>query len=255
MKVVILAGGLGTRILEESQFKPKPMINIGDVPILWHVMKIFYHQGYNDFIICAGYKPDHIKHFFKNYALSKSDVCIDFSNNKFELINNKSEKWKVTVVDTGINTMTGGRLKRVSEYIDDTFFMTYGDGVGDVDLNKLLKFHKENNFKATLTSVNQPGRFGELELDNHLVKSFKEKPKSDSQINAGFFVLEPSVFDYIKGDDEIWERSPLENLAKEKSLGAYFHKGFWFPMDSLKDKKYLQDLILSNKAPWITWEE
>ena len=227
MKVVILAGGFGTRISEESKFRPKPLIEIGGMPILWHVMKIFYHQGFSDFIICGGYKSESIKKFFLDYALTQSDVSIDFKKGDTQYFNNKTENWKVTIVDTGLNTMTGGRLGRIKEYLDNqTFMMTYGDGLSNIDLAKLVKFHKKNKAIATLTRVKPPGRFGELIVDGDKIKSFEEKPESSNSINGGFFVLEPDVFSLIRDDDEIWEQYPLETLANEGKLFGYFNATF-----------------------------
>ena len=254
MKVVILAGGLGTRISEESRFRPKPLIEIGGMPILWHVMKIFYHQGFNEFIICAGYKSESIKRFFQEYALSRSDIEIDFNKGVTKYLNSKTENWKVTVIDTGLHSMTGGRIGRIKEYLDDeTFMMTYGDGVSDVDINTLIRFHKKNNATATLTSVVPPGRFGELIVENDQVKSFQEKPASSSLINGGFFVLEPEIFSLIRSDEEIWEQYPLETLANQDKLFAFKHEGFWHPMDTMKDREYLDSAINNKTAPWISW--
>lgn len=256
MKVVILAGGLGTRLSEETTVKPKPMVEIGGKPILWHIMKIYSHFGYNDFIICLGYKGYIIKEFFANYFLHQSDVTYDLQNNKMEIHNNNAEPWKVTLVDTGDNTMTGGRILRVRDYIGDkTFMMTYGDGVANININELVEFHKKDKNIVTVTASQPIGRFGSLEIDkNNYVRHFIEKPAGDGAwINAGFFVLEPNVFDYIDGDDTLFERNPLENIAKENHLRAYHHKGFWMPMDKLSDKVELEKLWSSEKAPWKFW--
>lgn len=256
MKVAILAGGFGTRLSEETDVRPKPMVEIGGKPILWHIMKHYSHYGHNEFIILLGYKGYYIKEYFANYFLHQSDVTIDIKNNKMEIHNNTSEPWKVTLVDTGLDTMTGGRVKRAQKYLEsDTFLLTYGDGVSDVDLAKLVDFHKKNNKTMTLTSVQPEGRFGALELEGDLIKKFAEKPKGDGAwINGGFFVCEPKIFDYIKeGDSTILERSPLEALAKNNELVAYKHEGFWKPMDTLRDKVQLEQLWADKKAPWKVW--
>ena len=246
MKAVILAGGFGTRISEESHLKPKPMIEIGGKPILWHIMKIYSYYGINDFVICLGYKGYYIKEYFAHYFLHESDVTFDFRNNNQQIIHTQhAEPWKVTLVDTGLTTMTGGRVKRIKDYIDnDTFMLTYGDGVSDVNIAELLKYHKDNEKIATVTSVQPEGRFGALGLnDKNEVLGFKEKPKGEvGWINGGFFVLEPEIFDYIDGDATFFEREPLENLAKKNQLMAYKHSGFWQPMDTLRDKDYLESL-------------
>lgn len=256
MKVVLLAGGLGTRISEESHLRPKPMIEIGGKPILWHIMKIYSQYGLNDFIVCCGYKGYVIKEYFANYFMHLSDVTFDLKNNKMEVHNNTSEPWKVTLVDTGEDTMTGGRVKRVKEYIgNETFCLTYGDGVADIQIDKLLKFHKEHGKKATLTASQPPGRFGALSIEGTQIKSFKEKPVGDGNwINGGFFVLEPSVIDLISNDETIWEKEPLEKLAESNQLHAFFHQGFWQPMDTLRDKNHLEQLWSSGKAPWKQWK-
>lgn len=254
MKVVILAGGYGTRISEESHLKPKPMIEIGGKPILWHIMKEYSHYGFNDFIICLGYKQEKIKEFFKDYYLYASDVTFDMSNNSMKIHNNTAEPWKVTLVDTGLNTMTGGRIKRVKDYIgDETFMMTYGDGVCDLDINKLVEFHKKNNKLATITAIQPGGKFGALKINNeNVIESFVEKSKEDGGwINGGYMVLEPEVFDYIDGDTTVFEKAPLDNLSKEGNLIAYKYDGFWQCMDTLKDKLYLEELIEKNQASWI----
>ena len=256
MKAVILAGGLGTRISEETSSKPKPLIDIGGMPILWHIMKIYSSYGINDFVICCGYKGYMIKEYFANYSLHMSDVTFDMKNNSMEFHHKSVEPWKVTLVDTGLNTLTGGRLGRVKKYVDnDTFCFTYGDGVADINISDLIKFHKGEKKTATITAVQPPGRFGTLEIENDDVLKFKEKPAGDGNwINGGFFVLEPSVFDYIKGDSTTWEREPLEKLSQQRSLSAYKHKGFWHAVDTLRDKNYLEELWTSGKADWKTWE-
>ena len=258
MKVVILAGGLGTRISEESHLKPKPMIEVGDAPILWHIMKYYSSYGFNEFIICCGYKGYVIKEYFADYYLHRSDVTFDFANNNEMIIhNNVAEPWKVTVVDTGLHTMTGGRLKRIQKYVgDQTFMMTYGDGVSDIDLDALLEFHRVHKKAATLTAIQPGGRFGVLDIDdNETVRQFSEKAKEDGGwINAGFMVLEPEVFDYIKGDDTFFEKEPLENLALDGKLAAYRHEGFWKCMDTMRDKGMLDELWNSGQAPWKRWE-
>ena len=258
MKVVILAGGLGTRISEESHLKPKPMIEIGDAPILWHIMKYYSSYGFNEFIICCGYKGYVIKEYFADYYLHRSDVTFDFANNNEMIIhNNVAEPWKVTVVDTGLHTMTGGRLKRIQKYVgDQTFMMTYGDGVSDIDLDALLEFHRVHKKAATLTAIQPGGRFGVLDIDdNETVRQFSEKAKEDGGwINAGFMVLEPEVFDYIEGDDTFFEKEPLENLALDGKLAAYRHEGFWKCMDTMRDKGMLDELWNSGQAPWKRWE-
>ncbi len=255
MKCVILAGGLGTRISEETALRPKPMVEIGGKPILWHVMKIYSAHGIRDFVICAGYKGYLIKEYFANYFLHMSDVTFDMERNSMEVHEKHAEPWRVTIVDTGEATMTGGRLKRVFKYVGpETFCMTYGDGVGDVDVSKVLSAHKASGKKATVTAVQPPGRFGALHVEGDLVKGFIEKPEGDGGwINGGFFVLEPSVFDAIGGDAMIWEREPLQSLAAEGQLHAYQHSGFWQPMDTLRDKQLLEELWQSGKAPWKTW--
>jgi glucose-1-phosphate cytidylyltransferase len=255
MKAVILAGGLGTRISEETNIKPKPMVEIGGRPILWHVMKIYAAHGVRDFIICAGYRGYVIKEYFANYFLHMSDVTFDMSENKMEVHQRRSEPWRVTVVDTGEATMTGGRLARVRDYVgDQTFCFTYGDGVGNIDISQSIAFHKREGRKATLTGVQPPGRYGALEIEQTRVGRFLEKPEGDGAwINGGFFVLEPSVFELITGDSEIWERKPLERLAETNQLSVYKHQSFWQPMDTLRDKLYLEDLWSTNKAPWRVW--
>lgn len=257
MKAVILAGGFGTRISEESHLKPKPMVEIGGMPILWHIMKWYSKFGINEFVICAGYKQNVIKEFFANYYLHKSDVTFDFEHGgNVQTHADHSEKWHVTVVDTGLNTMTGGRIKRVKEYIgDEPFCMTYGDGVSDVDIDALLAFHKAQGHKATITGVQPAERFGFIDFDGMLVKSFREKSKEDAGwINGGFMVLEPEVLDYIDGDETVFERDPLERLANEGQLDCYKHDGFWQCMDTLREKEKLEALIENGKAPWMWWK-
>ena len=257
MKVVILAGGLGTRLSEETVVRPKPMIEIGGKPILWHILKIYSAYGLNDFIICLGYKGYVIKEYFANYFLHMSDVTFDMRANRMEVHQHSVEPWKVTLVDTGENSMTGGRLKRVKPYLDsDTFCMTYGDGVSDVNISELVAFHQRHGKLATLTAVQPPGRFGALNLsEENLVRSFKEKPHGDGGwINGGFFVLSRRVLDYIPGDDTVWERSPLETLAREGNLSAFEHRGFWHALDTLRDKNYLEHAWGSDQAPWKVWK-
>lgn len=255
MKAVILAGGLGTRIAEETGTRPKPMVEIGGKPIIWHIMKLYSAHGITDFVICCGYKGYVIKEFFANYFLHTSDVTFDMKNNRMEVHQNSAEPWRVTLVDTGLDTMTGGRLKRVRGYLgDDHFCMTYGDGVSDVDITASIAFHRERGRLATLTGVQPPGRFGSLDLDGPDVLSFEEKPHGDGAwINGGFFVLSPSVIDLIQGDETIWERQPLEQLARGRQLSAYIHSGFWHPMDTLRDKQHLERLWDAGEAPWKVW--
>ena len=257
MKVLILAGGLGSRLSEETTLKPKPMVEIGGKPILWHIMKIYSHYGFNDFIILCGYKGYMIKEYFSNYYSHMSDMTIDMANNTITHHKNHAEPWKVTLVDTGLNTMTGGRIKRVQNYVgNEPFMLTYGDGVGDINIPELFKFHNTHGKAITMTAVQPEGRFGSLQINQEeKVTSFQEKPKGDgSWINAGFFVCQPEVFDYIKeGDKTIFERSPLESLANDEQLYTYKHKGFWKPMDTLRDKTQLEEMIDQNTAPWIKW--
>lgn len=260
MKAVLLAGGFGTRISEESIFKPKPMVEIGGKPILWHIMKEYAFYGHNEFIICAGYKQEYIKKWFSDYFLCNSDVTFDYTKGGNELTIHQSniEPWKVTVVDTGLNTMTGGRIKRIQKYVgNETFFMTYGDGVCDVDINKLLEYHQSHGKIATLTAVLQDQSKGILDIGgDNAVKSFREKSISDgAPINAGYMVLGPEIFNYIDGDSTVFERNPLETLAKEGQLMSYLHRGFWQCMDSVREKQLLEKLIENNKAPWIKWED
>jgi glucose-1-phosphate cytidylyltransferase len=255
MKCVILAGGLGTRLSEETGVRPKPMVEIGGRPILWHIMKIYSAQGVSDFVICLGYKGYLIKEYFANYALHMSDVTFDMASNQMQVHQKNVEPWKVTLVDTGDETMTGGRLKRVAHYVKDgDFCMTYGDGVGNVDVRKLLAFHQAHGKLATLTATQPPGRFGALNLDGQAVTSFQEKPHGDGGwINGGYFVLSPKVLDYIRDDDTIWEREPMERLARERQLIAFEHDGFWQPMDTLRDKNLLETHWQTGKAPWKVW--
>ena len=259
MKVVLLAGGFGTRISEESQFKPKPMIEIGGMPILWHIMKEFSYYGHNEFIICAGYKQEYIKEWFANYFLHNSDVSFDFREGKNEMTVHQSslDPWKVTVVDTGYNTMTGGRIKRVQKYVgNEPFFMTYGDGVCDVNINKLLEFHKANGKLATLTAVKMAQDKGVLDIsENNSVRAFREKNAADgAPINAGYMVLQPEVFDYIEGDSTNFEKGPLTRLAAEGQLMSYIHEGFWQCMDNIREKNMLERLLEEDRAPWKRWE-
>ena len=257
MKAVILAGGFGTRISEESGIKPKPMVEIGGKPILWHVMKIYSAHGINDFVICCGYKSHIIKEYFANYYLHCSDVTFDLINNNMQVHNSGSEPWRVTLVETGDNTMTGGRLRRVKDYINgEAFCFSYGDGVSDVDISDLIAFHKKQGVLATLTAAQPPGRFGAFQLshDDNLIRSFKEKPDGDGAwVNSGFFVLEPGVMEYIEGDSTTWEKQPMEALAAENQLAAYRHHGFWQPMDTLRDKNVLEELWQTGKAAWKVW--
>ncbi len=258
MKVVILAGGMGTRISEESYLKPKPMIEIGGMPILWHIMKDYSFFGFNEFILCLGYKGYMIKEYFANYFLHQSDVTIDVKRDKIKVHRSTSEPWQVTLVDTGLNTMTGGRLQKIRHYIGkETFMLTYGDGVSDINIKELVRFHQSNKRHATLTAVQPVGKFGAIEINNkNKVINFREKPRGDgSWINGGFFVLEPDVFDYIKkGDDTIWEKEPLEDLAKDNQLTAYKHNGFWQCMDTLRDRTQLEELWAQANAPWKLWK-
>lgn len=255
MKAVILAGGLGTRISEETHLKPKPMIEIGGRPILWHILKIYSSHGINDFIICVGYKGYVIKEYFANYFLHMSDVTFDMQANKMEVHQMHAEPWRVTIVDTGEETMTGGRLKRVGHYLgDEPFCFTYGDGVADVDIQALMAFHHQHGKKATVTAVQPPGRYGALRIEAGLVREFQEKPLGDgSWINGGFFVLDPSVINLVESDSTFWEKEPMEALAAEGQLAAYRHEGFWRPMDTLRDKVTLEEQWDSGKAPWKTW--
>lgn len=255
MKAVILAGGFGTRISEESMLRPKPMIEIGGKPILWHILKIYSSHGINEFVICCGYKGYMIKEYFANYFLHMSDITIDMTHNSIEVHHKKAEPWKITLVDTGEETQTGGRLKRVSEYLDDDFCMTYGDGVGSIDISSSIAFHRKHGKLATMTAVQPPGRFGALRILGEEVDSFVEKPQGDgSWVNGGFFVLNPQVISLIESDDTFWEKEPLEALAKNKQLKAFFHNGFWRPMDTIRDKNVLEELWDAGKAPWKIWQ-
>lgn len=253
-QAVILAGGIGTRLSEETVLRPKPMVEVGGKPLLWHVMKIYAAHGVTDFVICCGFKGYVIKEYFANYFLHMSDVTFDMAGNTMEVHQRKAEPWKVTLVDTGEKTQTGGRVGRVRDYLKGTFFLTYGDGVGDVDIAASLDFHRREGRSATVTAVQPPGRYGALEIEQGAVRSFKEKPAGDGAfINGGFFVLEPSVLDLITGDDCIWERGPLEALAARGQLSAYLHRGFWQPMDTLREKNLLEELWASGRAPWKKW--
>ena len=256
MKAVILAGGLGTRIGEESSVRPKPMIDIGGRPILWHILKIYSAHGINDFVICCGYKGYVIKEYFANYFLHMSDVTFDMSENRMEVHQRHAENWRITLVDTGEKTQTGGRIRRVARYIgDDDFCLTYGDGVGNVDITSAVAFHKQHGRLATMTAVQPPGRFGALELDGSDVRQFLEKPLGDGTwINGGFFVLSPGVLPLIEGDDTLWEAQPMQELVRTGNLKAYQHHGFWQPMDTLRDKNYLEDLWAGGSPPWKVWQ-
>jgi len=257
LKVVILAGGFGTRLTEKTDIKPKPMVEIGGMPILWHIMKIYSAYGFNEFVVCLGYKGYMIKEYFANYFLHLSDVTVKLATGKLKIHNCKSEDLEVTLIDTGLNTQTGGRIKRVKSYIgNETFMLTYGDGLSDLNIDDLVNFHKKHGKLATVTAVKPPGRFGTLVLGkNSYIAKFEEKPVSDGGwINGGFFILEPKVLDYIEGDETYWERDPLENLAKDNELVAYKHDGFWKPMDTLRDKRELEEIWNSGKAPWRVWE-
>lgn len=255
MKVVILAGGFGTRLSEETILKPKPMVEIGGKPIIWHIMKIYSHFGYNEFIICLGYKGYMIKEYFANYFRHESDITIDFQNNTTEVHNSSAEPWKVTLIDTGVETMTGGRVKRIRKYTEGKpFLLTYGDGVGEVNIEELVTFHQSQKKLITVTAVQPTGRFGALNIDGGKVSSFLEKPKGDGAwINGGFFVCEPGVFEYLSGDSCVFEKEPMENLAKDGQMVAYKHSGFWKPMDTLRDKQELESFWESGKAAWKLW--
>jgi glucose-1-phosphate cytidylyltransferase len=256
MKAIILAGGYGTRLSEETHLRPKPMVEIGDRPILWHIMKIYSAHGIHDFIICCGYKGYVIKEYFANYFLHTSDVTFDMQTNQMEVHQRYAEPWRITLVDTGEGTQTGGRLKRVKDYVsDETFCFTYGDGVSDVNITELITYHQQQGVSATLTAVQPAGRFGSLNMDDqgHII-SFQEKPKGDGNwINAGFFVLEPRIFELIEGDQTVWEQAPLQHLANKQQLAAFHHHGFWQAMDTLRDKVLLENLWTSNQAPWKVW--
>jgi len=255
MKAIILAGGLGSRISEETSIRPKPMVEIGGKPILWHIMKTYSAHGIHDFVICCGYKGYVIKEYFANYFLHMSDVTFDMQSNKMEVHQRNAEPWRVTLVDTGEETMTGGRIKRVADYVKgEVFCCTYGDGIGDVNITALIEFHKQHGKSATLTAMQPPGRFGALNLDGSSVIGFQEKPQGDGNwVNGGFFVLSPEVLDYIEDDHTVWEREPMEKLAQDGQMSAYFHSGFWQPMDTLRDKTYLEALWAGGKAPWKIW--
>jgi len=255
MKAVILAGGLGTRLSEETVIKPKPMVEVGEKPILWHIMKFYAFYGISDFVICLGYKGYLIKEWFANYLIHNSDVTFELKSGKMDIHGASVDDWSVTLVDTGDKTQTGGRIKKIQKYIDDTFMLTYGDGLSDVDISKLSAFHKKHGKHSTVTAVQPPGRFGALDLGGDGVSSFLEKPKGDGAwINGGYFVLEPKMFDYIQDDDTVWEHEPLEQAAKKGQLMAYKHSGFWKPMDTLRDKRELEALWLSGNAPWKVWK-
>jgi glucose-1-phosphate cytidylyltransferase len=255
MKAVILAGGLGTRLSEETQVRPKPMVEVGGRPVLWHIMKTYSAHGIRDFIVCLGYRGYLIKEYFANYFLHMSDVTFDMKDNRMEVHERHADPWRVTLVDTGDATMTGGRLKRVRSYVgSETFCFTYGDGLSNVDIGKLIEFHRASGKHATVTAVQPPGRFGALDIDRNLITGFKEKPQGDGGwINGGYFVLEPSVFDRIDGDTSVWEREPLEHLARDGQLAAYRHQGFWQPLDTLRDRTLLEGLWATQHAPWKVW--
>jgi glucose-1-phosphate cytidylyltransferase len=254
VKAVVLAGGFGTRISEESAVRPKPMVEIGGQPILWHIMKGYAAHGIAEFVVCAGFKGHQIKEYFANYALNQSDITVDLAKNEIERHRSSGEDWRVTILDTGEDTMTGGRLKRVADYVDGTFCMTYGDCVSDIDIGALVGYHRDQGVLATLTAIQPPGRFGALDLDGDLISHFMEKPQGDGGwVNGGFFVLEPQVLDYIDGDDTVWERDPLQRLAQEGNLAAYRHEGYWQNMDTLRDKMVLEQQWASGAPPWKIW--
>ena len=256
MQAVLLAGGLGTRFAEETDIRPKPMIEIGGKPILWHIMKIYSSHGINDFIVCLGYKGYVIKEYFSNYFLHQSNVTFDLRENRMEVLQKHAEPWRVTLIDTGEDTMIGGRIKKILPYISDNeaFCVTYGDGVGDIDIAESIAFHRREQRLATVTATQPPGRFGAINYQGNRVTGFQEKPRGDGGwINGGFFVLSPRIGDYIEGDSSIWEREPMTNLATDGELSVFFHHGFWHPMDTLRDKRYLEDLWSNNRAPWKTW--
>jgi len=256
MKVVILAGGQGSRISEESFIKPKPLLEIGSKPIIWHIMKIYSYYGLNEFIICCGYKGYLIKEYFANYSLHTTDITVDVSNNKITVHKKKTEPWKITLVDTGDSSQTGERIKRIKKYVGDTFCLTYGDGLSSINIKDLIKFHNKNKKLATVLAVKPAGRFGSIKIKNNLVEQFLEKPQGDnSWINGGFFILNKKIFKYIQENNSIWEREPLENLAKNKQLNAFKFEGFWYAMDTLRDKNYLEDLWNTKKAPWKIWDD
>jgi glucose-1-phosphate cytidylyltransferase len=257
MKAVILAGGLGTRLAEETSVRPKPMVEIGGRPILWHIMKVYSAHGINDFVICLGYRGDVIRNYFLNYAMSSSDITVDLGKNSVEVHDARAENWRVTLVDTGADTLTGGRIKRILPHVasEEAFCLTYGDGVGDIDITKAIALHKEQGRLATLTATQPEGRFGALRIDGAEVKSFKEKLNGDGAwINGGFFVLSPKVGDYIEGDQTTWEDTPIERLVSDGQLSVYQHHGFWHPMDTIRDKSHLEKMWMSGKAPWRIWE-
>ncbi|ASO06662.1 glucose-1-phosphate cytidylyltransferase [Arenibacter algicola] len=255
MKVLLLAGGLGTRISEETHLKPKPMVEIGGKPILWHIMKMYSHYGFNEFVVLLGYKGYVVKEFFANYFMHQSDITVDLAENKMTIHDNKSEPWKITLLDTGLHSMTGGRLLRARKYVgDESFMLTYGDGVSDVNIKALEEYHQSHSGCITMTSVQPDGRFGSLEMDGDRISRFMEKPKGDGGwINGGFFVCDPKVFDYLDGDSTIFEREPLERMAVDKELFAFKHTGFWKPMDTLRDKNQLEEMLINNTAKWKTW--
>jgi glucose-1-phosphate cytidylyltransferase len=254
MKVVLLAGGLGTRLSEETTIRPKPMVEIGGRPILWHIMKIYAHHGFTDFVVCLGYKGYLIKEYFANYFLHMCDVTFDLAHNNMTVHHSQAEPWKVTLVDTGDATQTGGRVRRVARYLDDEFMLTYGDGVADIDIGRLVAFHKERGLMATVTGVQPPGRFGSLEIEGDKATGFREKPVGDGGwINGGFFVLSKKVIDYIAGDSTVWEKEPMERLAGDGQLGVHLHHGFWQPMDTLRDRSQLEAMWSAGRAPWKTW--
>ncbi len=256
MKAVILAGGFGTRLSEETDLKPKPLVEIGGKPIIWHILKIYSHFGINEFIVCCGYKGYLLKEYFANYFMHTSDITFDISKNTMEVHGKRAEPWKVTLIDTGDATMTGGRIKRIEDHVknEELFCLTYGDGVANIDIDTLIAFHKKHGKLATLTSVSPPGRYGILDIENNKVINFAEKPKGDgAEINGGFFVLSPKAIDYIEGDETIWERQPMENLSNNGELMAYRHAGFWQAMDTLRDKRYLEDLWKEDSPPWKLW--
>ena len=256
MQAVILAGGKGTRISEESLVRPKPLIEIGGKPIIWHIMKNYSHYGINDFIICCGYKAELVKEYFANFGLYSSDISIDIKKKKISFLKKKLENWKITLVDTGLDTQTGGRIKRVKKYLENTFCLTYGDGVSNVNIDKTIKFHKKNKKLATMTTVQPAGRFGAVNIKNNLVTEFIEKPRGDGGwVNGGFFVLNKKVLDFIKDDYSIWEKDPLTNLSKKGQLTTYKHRSFWHPMDTLRDKDYLENLWNSGNCPWKLWHD
>ena len=258
MKLVILAGGKGTRISEESTLKPKPLIEIGQMPIIWHIMKLYSYFGINEFIICCGYKGYLIKEYFSNYSLHRSDITIDIFKNTIDVHKKNAENWRITLVDTGQETFTGGRILRIKNYVNEDFLLTYGDGVANINVKKLINYHKLKNKSATMTVVQPSGRFGIVDIHkkSNLIKNFYEKPKGDGYwINGGFFVLKKNIFKYLKDDSTVWEKEPLENLSKDSELVAFHHKDFWYAMDTMRDKEYLDKLWSSNKAPWKLWDE